>query len=182
MKNRLVLAAISISLLMAGASYAVAEPGAGARNQARGDASTRAPQAAKARVEMAKKLADGQVHTKTITNGQGETATRSMQVIKDKEAGVMTINQSGTTFKGEAYSRETTMTKTDTGFTRESLGSAPNGNAVSTNVVGVVDESAKTITRTITRVDKDGVSTTETKVSPLPPKKAEAEGATAAAQ
>lgn len=177
MKNRLVSAVISLSLLMAGASYAVAEPGAGARNQARGDAAAKAPHAVKARKDMAKKLADGQVHTKTITNGQGETATRSMQVIKDKEAGVMTINQSGTTFKGESYSRETTMTKTDTGFTRESSGTLPDGSAVSTNVVGVVDKTAGTVTRTTTRVDKDGVSTTETKVSPLPPKKGEGEAA-----
>lgn len=95
-----------------------------------------------------------------LTNAKGETATRNVEVVNDKEAGTHTRTMTGTTFEGKPISGQSVTTKTDTGFTREGTFTGPNGQT-RTREVEVSTES-NTVTKTSTTTNPNGKTETHT--------------------
>jgi len=79
---------------------------------------------------------DGFTRATTITNPQGETATRDLTVSRDKEAGTVTREANYTTFDGREGSMSDVIQRTEDGFTRDTARTLPNG-ATHTRAVDV---------------------------------------------
>jgi len=102
--------------------------------------------------------ANGFTRNSTMTNNEGQTATKNLTVVNDQEAGVHSRTMTGTTFDGKNFGRTSTTLKTDTGFKTESSFTTPSGKTGSREVVGVVDKEAGTITKTTTVNTPNGES------------------------
>ena len=70
---------------------------------------------------------DGFTRATTVTNPQGETATRDLTVSRDKEAGSVTREANYTTFDGREGSMTDVIQRTEDGFTRDTTRTLPNG-------------------------------------------------------
>lgn len=92
---------------------------------------------------------DGRTASRTLTNAEGETATRNTSVSNDREAGVRTRESEFTTFDGRSGSSSTTTTRTDTGFTRETNATLPNGQTIERSVTKDCDRAAGKCTTTV---------------------------------
>ena len=92
---------------------------------------------------------DGHTASRTLTNAAGETATRNTSVSNDRDAGVRTRESGFTTFDGRSGSSSTTTTRTDTGFTRESSATLPNGQTIERSVTKDCDREAGKCTTTV---------------------------------
>jgi hypothetical protein len=94
---------------------------------------------------------NGLTRDTVITNGQGETATRTMTLERDKEAGTATRSANYTTFDGREGSMTDVRTRTDDGYTRETTRNLPNGNVQTRSVDVSCDKDAKSCTKTVDR-------------------------------
>jgi hypothetical protein len=92
---------------------------------------------------------DGHTTSRTLTNAEGETATRNTSVSNDREAGVRTRESGFTTFDGRSGSSSTTTTRTDTGFARETSATLPNGQTIERSVTKDCDRDAGKCTTTV---------------------------------
>jgi len=102
--------------------------------------------------------ANGFTRNSTMTNSEGQTASKNLTVVNDQEAGVHTRTMTRTTFDGKTFGRTSTTQKTDTGFSSSSSFTTPEGKTGSREVVGVVDKEAGTITKTTTINTPNGES------------------------
>lgn len=98
----------------------------------------------------------------TLTNAQGQTATRNVTGTLDKDSKTMTKTVEGTTFDGKTYSRETVKQKTDSGWTSESQATGPNGQSGSRSAIATVDKAAGTVTKDISVTHPNGEVTNKT--------------------
>jgi uncharacterized protein YdeI (BOF family) len=73
------------------------------------------------------KTDDGFTRSTTITNPQGETATRDLTVSRDKEAGTVSRESNYTTFDGREGSKSDVIQRTEDGFSRDTTRTLPNG-------------------------------------------------------
>ena len=87
---------------------------------------------------------DGFTRSTTVTNGQGETATRDLTVARDKEAGTVTREAHYTTFDGRQGSMSDVVQRTDDGYTRDTSRTLPNGTTQTRNVDVSCDKDAAT--------------------------------------
>jgi hypothetical protein len=94
---------------------------------------------------------DGFTRNTVITNRQGETATRDMTLVRDKEAGTVSRSANYTTFNGKEGSMTDVRTRTDDGYTRETTRNLPNGNVQTRSVDVSCDKDAKSCTKTVDR-------------------------------
>ncbi|MDO8331838.1 MAG: hypothetical protein Q7T36_15335 [Fluviicoccus sp.] len=95
-----------------------------------------------------------------LTNDQGQTATKNVEVINDKEAGTHTRTMTGTTFNGKPVSGQSVTTKTDDGFTRQDNFTGPNGQTRTRAVDLSADKEAGTVTKTVTTTNPQGETQT----------------------
>lgn len=79
----------------------------------------------------------------TRTNPNGKTATRDMTVTNDPATQTHTRDISGTTMNGKTYSSESVTQKTDTGFTRDTTRTGPNGKTTTRDVDVTIDRNAE---------------------------------------
>jgi hypothetical protein len=77
-------------------------------------------------------------------------------VVIDKDAGTRTRESDLTTFDGRSASSTTVTTRTDTGFTRETSGTGPNGQTFERSVTKDCDRAAGKCTATVTNGGADG--------------------------
>lgn len=94
---------------------------------------------------------NGFTRNTVATNRQGETATRDMTLVRDKEAGTVTRSANYTTFDGKEGSMTDVRTRTDDGYTRETTRNLPNGNVQTRSVDVSCDKDAKSCTKTVDR-------------------------------
>ena len=87
---------------------------------------------------------DGFTRSTTVTNGQGETATRDLSVARDKEAGTVTREANYTTIDGRQGSMSDVVQRTDDGYTRDTSRTLPNGTTQTRNVDVSCDKDAAT--------------------------------------
>jgi hypothetical protein len=99
---------------------------------------------------------NGWTSSRTLTNAAGDTATRNTSVVIDKDAGTRTRESDLTTFDGRSASSTTVTTRTDTGFTRETSGTGPNGQTFERSVTKDCDRAAGKCTTTVTNGGVDG--------------------------
>ena len=85
---------------------------------------------------------DGFASSTTITNPQGETATRDLTVSRDKEAGTVTRAANYTTFDGREGSMTDVIQRTDDGYTRDTARTLPNGTTHTRDVIVSCDKDA----------------------------------------
>jgi len=95
-----------------------------------------------------------------LTNDKGETATRNVEVVNDKEAGTHTRTMTGTTFDGKTVSGQSVTTKTDTGFTRQGSFTGPNGQTSTREME--VNKEGNTVSKTVTTTNPNGKTETHT--------------------
>jgi hypothetical protein len=100
---------------------------------------------------VATRTPDGYTRDTTVTNGLGQTATRNVEVSRDKEAGTSTRSVDRTGFDGRSASVDSTRTRTDDGFTIDRNIVTPNGTTISRDVVKTCDTAAGGCTTTVTR-------------------------------
>jgi hypothetical protein len=93
---------------------------------------------------------NGFTRSTTATNAEGQTATRNVEVARDLEAGTSTRNVDYTTFDGRSGSVDSTATRTENGFRRETSGTLPNGESFSRSIVKECDKGAKSCATTVT--------------------------------
>lgn len=93
---------------------------------------------------------NGFTRNSNLTNSQGQTASKNISVVNDKETGTRTRTVEGSTFDGDAFGHQNTIQKTDNGFVKNSSFTTPEGKTGSKEVVGVIDKEAGTFTKNIT--------------------------------
>jgi len=113
------------------------------------------------------KTATGYIRTTTKVDDAGATATRREEVRRDRNTGVSTRTVSGTTFEGAAYSAQSKLHKTDSGYTSEAKLTRPDGSVVNRTLVANVDKAAGTVTKNISTTPQGGDTSTRTLVQPL---------------
>jgi len=96
------------------------------------------------------KTDDGFSRDTTATNARGETATRNVDVSRDKDAGTSTRSVDYTGFDGKTASVDSTRTRTANGFTVDRDTVTPNGTTISHDVVKSCDKAAGGCTTTVT--------------------------------
>ena len=96
------------------------------------------------------KTDDGFSRDTTVTNARGETATRNVDVSRDRDAGTSTRSVDRTGFDGRSASVDSTRTRTANGLTIERDVVTPNGTTVSHDVVKTCDRAAGGCTTTVT--------------------------------
>lgn len=95
-----------------------------------------------------------------LTDSQGRTATRDVDVSNDKSTGTRTRTVDGTTFSGKTYSGESVVKKTDDGYTRHDSFTNPEGRTSTRDVT--VSKDGDTVSRTATRTNPQGETHTNT--------------------
>ena len=95
----------------------------------------------------------------TRTNAEGQTATKEINVVNDKDAGTRSRTMTGTTFDGKSYGNTSITQKTDDGFSRKDSFTTPTGKTGSREVVGVVNKEDGTVTKTVTTTKPNGETT-----------------------
>lgn len=93
-----------------------------------------------------------------LTNAQGQTATRQVEVSNDPAAGTHTRTMSGTTFDGKPVSGQSVTTRTDDGYTRQGSFTGPNGQTSTRDVD--VSRDGNTVTKTVTTTNPQGQTQT----------------------
>lgn len=109
------------------------------------------PRAGATRTTQTQRTDGGFQRTTTITNGAGQTATRNVEVVRDRAAGTMTRSVDYTTFDGRSASIDTTRTRTDDGFRSVTTGTRPNGESYSRTIERVCDRDARQCRATVER-------------------------------
>lgn len=99
-----------------------------------------------------------------ITKPTGETASRTLTQVNDKDTGVRIREVSGTHFNGDSYSGQRVSQKTEDGFTRDSTLTNNQGKTASRHVDAVVDKEAGTVTKNISVTRPNGETTNKTLV------------------
>ena len=107
---------------------------------------------------------NGFIRTTTTTNAEGKTAIHKITVVDNKENGTHTRSVTGTNFKGESYSDESTYRKTADGYNRETQRIDVDGKKVTRSESSIVDKTAGTVTKTISTTPDGGETTTKTVV------------------
>lgn len=93
-----------------------------------------------------------------VTNAQGQTANRQVEVVHDKEAGTRTRTMTGTTFDGKPVSGQSVTTRTEDGFTRQDSFTGPNGQTRTREMD--VSRDGNTVTKTVTTTNPQGQTQT----------------------
>jgi hypothetical protein len=83
----------------------------------------------------------------TATNGQGNTAQRSVEGSYDADAKRYTRSMNGTRFNGDTYSSVRDTQKTDDGYVRSQSRTNVSGNTANKQVAVVVDKDNHSITK-----------------------------------
>jgi hypothetical protein len=96
---------------------------------------------------------DGFTRSTTVTNAQGETATRDLTVSRDKEAGTVTRDANYTTFDGREGSMTDVVQRTEDGYTRDTTRVTPNGTTLTREVDVSCDKDARKCVKQV-EVDK----------------------------
>jgi hypothetical protein len=98
----------------------------------------------------------------TRTNARGETATRTDVITRDGENGSSSRIVSGVTADGRSYSGESTITRTESGLTREGSVTGSEGNSRSGSTSVAIDKDNGTLTKQLTasRTNRNGGTTT----------------------
>ena len=93
---------------------------------------------------------DGYTRNTTVTNAQGQTATRDVVVSRDAAAGTSTRSVDYTGFDGKTASVDATRTRTENGMTLDRQVRTPNGTTIDHDVVKTCDKAAGKCTTTVT--------------------------------
>ncbi len=96
------------------------------------------------------KTDDGFTRDTTVTNARGETATRNVDVSRDRAAGTSTRSVDFTGFDGRSAAVDSTRTRTENGMTIERNVVTPNGATISHDVVKTCDKAVGGCTTTVT--------------------------------
>jgi len=96
------------------------------------------------------KTDDGFTRDTTVTNAKGETATRNVDVSRDREARTSTRSADYTGFDGRSATVDSTRTRTENGMTIDRNVVTPNGATISHDVVKTCDKTAGGCTTTVT--------------------------------
>lgn len=96
---------------------------------------------------------DGFTRNSTITNRDGETATRNSVVTRNPETGTRTRDTSFTTFDGREGSVSDVVQRTEDGYTRDTTRNLPNGEARTRSVDVSCDKAAR---KCVKEVDVNG--------------------------
>ena len=112
--------------------------------RARATSTTPVPTAntAQRRFSVRTRTDDGFTRSTTVTNAQGETATRDLTVARDKEAGTVTREANYTTFDGREGSMSDVIQRTEDGYTRDTSRTLPNGTTHTRDVDVSCDKDA----------------------------------------
>jgi hypothetical protein len=89
----------------------------------------------------------GYSRSTTVTNANGETATRDMTVSRDKESDTVTRSANSTTFDGREGSMTDVIQRTDDGFSRDTTRNLPNGESHTRAVDVSCDGEGKCVKR-----------------------------------
>lgn len=106
----------------------------------------------------------GHTRNTTVTNGQGQTATRDISVARDPASGTLTRSMDSTGFGGQSRSADTVITRTGDGYTSNTQFTGPNGSS-SRDVVVARDREAGTSTRDVAWSLPDGRTATSNAVT-----------------
>jgi hypothetical protein len=113
---------VAIAAMLALSGTAIARDG----QRQRGANASRAAQP-HTRTTERQRTENGHTRSTTVTNEDGETATRDLTVTRDKEAGTITREANYSTFDGRAGSKSDVIQRTEDGFSRDTTRTPPNG-------------------------------------------------------
>lgn len=113
------------------------------------------------------KTDNGFTRTTSKTDDQGASATRTTEVVGNKEAGTRTRNLSGSTFDGKSYAGQSTAQKTDAGYSAQGQLTTSGGKVIDRSVNAQVDKTANTVTKDISVTPVGGETKTRSVVRPL---------------
>ncbi|MCU0760166.1 MAG: hypothetical protein MUF07_13345 [Steroidobacteraceae bacterium] len=94
---------------------------------------------------------DGFTRNTTVTNAEGQVATRDVAVSRDREAGTATRSVDYSGFDGRSASVDATRTRTADGMTIDRTVVTPGGRTLEQDVVKSCDRAAGKCTTTVTR-------------------------------
>lgn len=162
MNNRRLTAALILSALAIGVSPVDARERPGfQRHDFHREGSFERRNSDVVRSQTDQQVTDNGFKRKTVlTDSQGRTATRDVDVSNDKSAGTRTRTVEGTTFSGKSYSGESVVKKTDDGYTRHDSFTNPEGKTSTRDVT--VSKEGDTVSRTATRTNPQGETHTTT--------------------
>lgn len=106
------------------------------------------------------KTEDGLQATTTVTGQDGKTVTRTTELTPDPESGTLTKNVTTTTPSGDTRGRETTLQRTEDGYTRTTDWEGPDGGGVTTEVQATYNEETGRYDRDVSRT-REGDATVD---------------------
>lgn len=106
------------------------------------------------------KTDDGLQATTTVTGQDGQTVSRTTELNPDPESQTLTKSVTTTTADGDVRGRETTMQRTEDGYTRTTDWEGPDGGGVTTEVEATYNEETGTYDRDVSR-SRDGDGTVD---------------------
>ena len=86
------------------------------------------------------KTDDGFTRSTTVTNAQGETATRDVTVTRDQDAGTITRDANATTFDGRTTSTSDVKQRTEDGYSRDTTHTRADGSTHTRSVDVTCDQ------------------------------------------
>jgi hypothetical protein len=101
------------------------------------------------RQDITQRTDTGHTRVSTATNNRGETATRSVNVERDDEAGTRSRAVTATGFDGRTRTTTDTAQRTESGYTRDVSTTYRNGGTSSRSVDASYDRDSRTWTREI---------------------------------
>ena len=99
--------------------------------------------------DVTQKTANGYTRDSTLTNAEGQSATRNAVVMNDKDNGTRTRDVTYTGVNGKTSTANTVTTRTDTGYTRDTTITGPNGGSGTRAVVVACDKAAGHCTKDV---------------------------------
>src|SRR4029434_7419831 len=99
--------------------------------------------------ETSQRTDNGHVRSSTLTNAQGQSATRNAVVTNDKDNGTRTRDVTYTGVNGKTATSNTVTTRTDNGYTHDTTATAPNGAIGTREVVASCDKAAGRCTKDV---------------------------------
>lgn len=159
MKSTLTISSTLIACIFSCAAAQAAPPGAAKREALRANA----PHIASRQMERIR-TDNGFTRKVTTTTTDGRIATRNMAVTRDPETQTRTRTMEGTNFAGESFSGQSTQQRTENGYTSSHQRTNAQGQTASSNKIVTVDQEAGTATKTITRTNFAGETSTKTVV------------------
>ncbi len=151
----------ALAMLLATSGNAAEARGAGAR-AAGGGGAVAARRAAGGgswtRTTETQRTENGRIRSDRWEGANGKTASRDVEVTRDREAGTRTRESSWTRPNGDSGNATTVTTRTDDGFTRNTSVTNAQGQTATRDVVVSRDRDAGTATRSVDYTGFDGRS------------------------